>query len=52
MCVRGLKLESQPFNWFINRVARRVRAWIETYVGLNLMLKLSVARRVRAWIET
>ena len=34
------------------RVARRVRAWIETLMSVAAMIWSAVARRVRAWIET
>ena len=52
VCVRGLKpLEAETEN-FAKKVARRVRAWIETAsIGLNIIVS-RVARRVRAWIET
>jgi len=33
-------------------VARRARAWIETFVLLSYAADCRVARRARAWIET
>ena len=33
-------------------VARRVRAWIETFPMEYINAMTDVARRVRAWIET
>ena len=52
MCVRGLKHYYFDLNKIMLKVARRVRAWIETAVSSELSQVLTVARRVRAWIET
>ena len=45
-----LRLRKESGKWW--RVARRVRAWIETFKFLDRLLVGHVARRVRAWIET
>ena len=52
MCVRGLKLVEFLELCQVKFVARRVRAWIETFRRNVVKFFLPVARRVRAWIET
>ena len=52
MCVRGLKQIFFHQQNFAVKVARRVRAWIETFNQSKGNNGKQVARRVRAWIET
>ena len=52
VCVRGLKQKYADYINYLIKVARRVRAWIETINKSYNILGQSVARRVRAWIET
>ncbi len=49
---RGLKHELVGLNVEDLQVARRARAWIETFGGINIPRNNTVARRARAWIET
>jgi len=52
VCGRGLKLHDLLRTMGLARVARRVRAWIETCLFRVRTRVRTVARRVRAWIET
>ena len=52
MCVRGLKPACKFALCYAKLVARRVRAWIETFTSSVKSSIFFVARRVRAWIET
>ena len=47
-----MKRQIELLKKFHCDVARRVRAWIETFKFLDRLLVGHVARRVRAWIET
>ena len=47
-----MKQEISATNDANYKVALRVRAWIETYLLISIILMLGVALRVRAWIET
>ena len=51
-CGRGLKRFTRTRCTSTLRVARRVRAWIETFCIGQFFSRNRVARRVRAWIET
>jgi len=49
---RGLKRNRPIVDRVPGVVARRARAWIETFLLMQALSKAEVARRARAWIET